>query len=53
MSFHCFTTVPRPHDYCASTPCDNGGVCDNQHNGYICHCKESFTGINCTQGNSE
>ena len=25
-------------DYCASDPCDNGGTCINEENGFTCQC---------------
>ena len=32
---------------CASSPCQNGGVCANQISKYTCTCTSLFTGTNC------
>ena len=32
---------------CASSPCLNGGLCDNLLNSYRCNCPLGFTGTNC------
>jgi hypothetical protein len=32
---------------CVSSPCQNGGVCDNLLNAYRCNCPLGFTGPNC------
>ena len=36
---------------CASNPCQNGGSCTDQINGYVCHCVDGYLGINCETGN--
>ena len=38
-------------DICATTPCQNGGVCSLSSTvaaGYICSCADGFSGDNCT-----
>ena len=37
-------------DECASDPCQNGGTCSDQENGYECICAAGFTGTNCDSG---
>lgn len=32
---------------CASSPCQNGGVCKDLEGGYFCTCPQGFTGDNC------
>ena len=34
-------------DECASNPCDNAGVCQDNVNGYDCNCAAGYTGVNC------
>jgi len=29
---------------CASNPCQHGGTCEDQVNGFTCHCPPGFTG---------
>ena len=33
-----------PIDYCASTPCQNGGWCTNNQTGPVCECLQGFIG---------
>ena len=33
--------------YCTGSLCQNGGTCTNIHLGYICSCRQSYTGRNC------
>jgi hypothetical protein len=35
---------------CASNPCENGGSCTDNVNGYSCTCIGGYTGINCETG---
>ena len=35
---------------CTSTPCQNGGNCTDQVNGYSCTCEDGYEGINCETG---
>ena len=37
-------------DYCADDPCENGGVCYNITEDYLCVCPSTFSGKNCTDG---
>jgi len=37
-------------DECASNPCQDGGSCIDQINGYTCNCSNSTTGVNCERG---
>ena len=41
--------VPFSHylDECASSPCQNGGNCQDSINMYSCICPDGFTGVNC------
>ena len=36
-------------DECASSPCQNGGVCFDGQGGYTCQCVEGFYGSDCEQ----
>ena len=36
-------------DECASSPCQNGGVCFDGHGAYTCQCAEGFIGSDCEQ----
>jgi len=35
---------------CASNPCRNGGICEDQVNGFICMCPAGFSGIDFLSG---
>ena len=39
-------------DECATIPCQNGGSCTDQVNGYTCNCIAGYDGINCETGNN-
>ena len=39
-------------DECASSPCQNGGSCTDQVNGYICNCVNGYHGTDCETGNN-
>jgi len=32
-------------------PCQNGGICVNNHGGFTCQCPSTWTGHTCNQGN--
>ena len=34
-------------DECHSTPCQNGGTCEDQVNGFICLCDDGYEGSQC------
>ena len=36
-------------DHCASDPCENGGTCINNYEGYICDCEPGWMGNTCTE----
>ncbi|XP_035671290.1 uncharacterized protein LOC118412509 [Branchiostoma floridae] len=40
-------------DDCASSPCENGGYCSDQHNSYSCSCRSGWQGDNCEQDINE
>ena len=37
-------------DECASAPCQNGGTCIDQINGYMCQCVPGYTDVLCQTG---
>ena len=39
-------------DECASSPCQNGGSCTDQVNGYTCNCVDGYGGTSCESGNN-
>ena len=38
-------------DECVSSPCQNGGSCEDQVNRYECHCPAGYIGDHCQTGN--
>lgn len=36
-----------PDDHCTPNPCDNGGTCNNDWDGYTCSCTAGWTGPTC------
>ena len=32
---------------CDPNPCQNGGICEDLVNTYLCNCEPGFTGYNC------
>ena len=36
-------------DHCAANPCQHGGTCTNQPDGYTCECAPGYTGTDCEQ----
>ena len=50
IHFEIFERVhPLEIDHCKSSPCQNG-ECSSQPGGYVCKCKEEFTGKQCESG---
>jgi hypothetical protein len=47
MSFVVFINVDV--DNCASSPCQNGGICNNLLNNYTCTCNGTWTGYHCSE----
>ena len=45
----CPTLEPEP-DYCATSPCQNGGTCFNTTGDYVCVCQDGYSGKNCSSG---
>ena len=37
-------------DDCADEPCQNGGTCVDQVNGFVCMCEDGFEGDVCQTG---
>ena len=37
-------------DECASSPCQNGGTCQDLVNQYQCNCDDGYEGTNCEIG---
>ena len=35
---------------CASAPCQNGGSCEDEENGFVCECADGYTGAECQFG---
>ena len=33
--------------YCTSSPCENGGTCEEIENNYKCQCRPGYMGYNC------
>ncbi|KAK5640278.1 hypothetical protein RI129_011089 [Pyrocoelia pectoralis] len=38
---------------CASSPCNNGGICQDLFNGFLCHCPEEWEGPTCEKDVNE
>lgn len=34
-------------NYCNSSPCQNGAICNRRLNGYTCSCQPGFSGVHC------
>ncbi|NXW77171.1 MMRN1 protein, partial [Hirundo rustica] len=39
---------PGQFSACASSPCQNGGTCVNDRQGFVCACRHPFGGANCS-----
>ena len=37
-------------DFCAQSPCKNGGTCKDTGTGYVCKCPPGFEGVHCETG---
>jgi hypothetical protein len=48
---HFYTTTDI--NECESTPCENGGSCTDETNGYTCTCTPGWTGAECHIGMPE
>ncbi|RDD39578.1 Tolloid-like protein 1 [Trichoplax sp. H2] len=42
-----YTLVNESHSPCFSSPCKNGGSCQNEADGYSCSCTNGYIGRNC------
>ena len=47
---HCGETSVADFNECSSNPCENGGLCTDQINGYSCTCAAGFIGVTCNIG---
>ena len=50
LPFLCAITFPADIDECASSPCQNGGTCNDGVNSYSCDCVPGHAGDNCEIG---
>lgn len=49
--FKMFIDIGKPmFNYCASSPCHNGGLCNNRNTGYKCNCTTGYHGDRCEHG---
>ena len=48
---HFFYFICEDIDECVSAPCQNGGTCKDQVNGYLCQCAPGYTDLHCQIGN--
>ena len=47
---HGCAVLPADIDECESSPCMNGGTCDNLVNGFSCNCTDKYNGSRCNEG---
>lgn len=45
--FHTGQNCEENLDECLSNPCQNGGICHDKDNGYICTCLAGYLGEHC------
>ena len=46
-----YAVIPSPDvDECVSSPCENGGTCNDGINSYTCYCLPGYEGDNCEIG---
>lgn len=46
MFFH---SCEEDIDECATSPCKNGGICNNEVARFVCQCPEDFIGLTCEE----
>ena len=49
--YRCLYVYANDVDECLSSPCQNGGTCNNLENIYTCNCPTGTAGYNCQTGN--
>ena len=49
MLFHIYMKNSDINE-CASWPCENSGVCDDNVDGYTCQCDRNYVGTHCESG---
>jgi hypothetical protein len=50
LIYVCISYIIADIDECATNPCQNGGECRDQVNGYTCTCAGGYTGDLCETG---
>ena len=51
LYIYIFLCLPDNNE-CSSSPCQNGGTCNNLVNMYTCTCRAGYTGTHCATGQS-
>ena len=46
----CVSFILTDINECDSSPCENGGTCEDEVNGYTCHCLSGYSGDHCQTG---